>query len=94
MVRRVGGRQVESVLRHSQAQHRHSGSQWGLSGRLLERHQRWVLVRDLAARLVCHQDKLQALLLLLKLGYFSLQLGFLLLQYICLLWEQQTQQYR
>lgn len=88
----VGRWQIESVLLHSQA---HTGDRLHGLGRELgldweELRRRallgLVLVRDLAVRLVGHQDKLQALLLLLKLRDLRFQLCLLLLQYVCLLW--------
>lgn len=90
----VGRWQIESVLLHSQA---HAGDRLhGLGRELgLDWEQLWrrallglLLVRDLAVGLVGHQDKLQALLLLLKLGDLSFQLCLLLLQYVCLLWME------
>lgn len=91
----VGRWQIESVLLHSQA---HAGDWLHGLGRELGLH--WeelrrrallglVLVGDLAVGLVGHQDKLQALLLLLKLGDLSFQLCLFLLQYVCLLWAGQ-----
>lgn len=47
-----------------------------------------LLVGDLAAGLVSHKDKLQALLLLLQLRDLSLQLRLLLLQDVGLLWRE------
>lgn len=82
VVGRVGGRQVERVLLHSQAHHGDGRRLWG---GLLHLRRRLVLIGNFAAGLMSDQDELQAFLLLLQLGYFCLQLSLLLLQHVCLL---------
>ncbi len=69
VVGRVGGRQVESVLVHSQT---HYGDRRHLRGHLRQRRGGLVLIGNFAGGLVGDQDELQVLLLLLQLGYFGL----------------------
>lgn len=75
VVGRVGGRQVERVLLHSQTHHGDGRRLWGRLRQRLRQRQ-WcgglVLVWNFAARLVGDQDELKTLLLLLQLGYFGL----------------------